>query len=82
MADNGRQNCVAGIKVATCIPDNHGAVVIRISGNDKDGKTAETRQITCVTISADKLFLSREECIRMGITNTFSSVGEENKAHI
>ena len=54
-----------------------GAVVLRISGKDNDGNKVETRQVTYVTDSTDKFFLSREACIELGmISTTFPSVGE------
>jgi len=54
-----------------------GAAILRISGEDKDGNTLETRQITYVTDTSDKFFLSREACISLGmITDTFPTVGE------
>ena len=54
-----------------------GAIILRISGKDKDGSNLETRQITYVTDSSDKFFLSRDACISLGmITDTFPTVGE------
>ena len=54
-----------------------GAAILRFSGTDKTGNTFETRQITYVTDNSDKLFLSREACINLGmITATFPTIGE------
>ena len=44
-----------------------GATVLRFSGNDKHGRPLETRQITYVTDNSDKLFVSKEACISLGI---------------
>ena len=58
-----------------------GAVVLRISGKDNDGSKVETRQVTYVTNSTDKFFLSREACIELGmISITFPSVGEMERS--
>ena len=58
-----------------------GAVVLRISGKDNDGNKVETRQVTYVTDSTDKFFLSRDACIELGmISTTFPSVGEMERS--
>jgi hypothetical protein len=44
-----------------------GATVLRLSGKDKQGQAVETRQMTYVTDSSDKLFLSREACVALDI---------------
>ena len=42
-----------------------------------NGEPRETRQITYITDNSDKLFLSREACIALGIITTrFPTVGE------
>lgn len=54
-----------------------GAAILRFSGKDSSGNLIETRQITYVTDNSDKLFLSREACISLGIiTETFPTIGE------
>ncbi|RLC10819.1 MAG: hypothetical protein DRI57_19860 [Deltaproteobacteria bacterium] len=56
-----------------------GAAILRFTGKDKNGTTLETRQITYVTDSSDRLFLSKEACIHLGmITDNFPTVGEVN----
>ena len=44
-----------------------GAAILRISGINDKGKRAENRQMTYTTVCSDKLFLSREACIALGI---------------
>ena len=54
-----------------------GAAILRFSGRSKPGQTIETRQIVYVTSDSDKLFLSREACMALGmISENFSTVGE------
>ena len=54
-----------------------GAVILRFMGNSANGESRETRQITYITNNSDKLFLSREACIALGmISKTFPSIGE------
>ena len=54
-----------------------GAVILRFSGRSPAGKALESRQIVYVTSDSDKLFLSRETCMALGIiTKTFPTVGE------
>jgi hypothetical protein len=49
----------------------------RFSGRSKSGATLETRQITYVTSDSERLFLSREACVALGmIPETFPTVGE------
>ena len=53
------------------------ATILRFSGKCKSGATLETREITYVTDSSDKLFLSREACIALGIiSESFPIIGE------
>lgn len=53
-----------------------GATILRISGLDNHGEPVETRQMTYVTDNSNKLFLSREACVALGIiTDSFPSVG-------
>ncbi len=57
-----------------------GATILRISGRDDEGRLIETRQMTYVTDNSDKLFISREACIDLGIiTDSFPTVGEVNE---
>lgn len=62
--------------------DNHDipilrATILRLSGKDQLGTERITRQITYITNSTDKLFLSREACIDLGIISVkFPTVGE------
>lgn len=44
-----------------------GASLLRFSSKDSSGRVVETRQMTYVTDSSDKLFLSREACVQLGI---------------
>ncbi|CAB4033724.1 Transposon Ty3-I Gag-Pol poly [Paramuricea clavata] len=54
-----------------------GATILRFSGRSKSGATLETRQITYVTSDSERLFLSREACVALGmISETFPTVGE------
>ena len=55
-----------------------GATFLHISGtNKKTGETLITRQMTYVTDSSDKLFLSREACEALGIiSKSFPEIGE------
>ena len=53
------------------------AIILRFSGKSPSGKTFESRQIVYVTSDSDKLFLSRETCMALGmITKNFPKVGE------
>ncbi len=53
-----------------------GATVLRYAGRNPSGKLVETRQMTYVTDNSDKLFISREACIALGIIpETFPTVG-------
>ena len=54
-----------------------GAAILRFSGKSPYGEPRETRQITHINDNSDKLFLSREACISLGmITARFPTVGE------
>lgn len=54
-----------------------GAVILQFSGKDQSGNLVTTRQITYVTDNSEKLFLSREACIALGmITEAFPTIGE------
>ncbi len=59
-----------------------GAVVVRFSGTGKGKAVLETRQMTYVTDATDKIFLSREACVALGmIAQDFPSIGCANKVH-
>ena len=59
-----------------------GAAIIRFSGRGERGQVIETRQMTYVTDSSDKLFLSKEACIALGIIpDTFPTLGTTQPAH-
>lgn len=54
-----------------------GAAIVRLTGRAKPGEQLETRQILYVTDSTDKLFISREACISLGIiSDDFPTIGE------
>ena len=54
-----------------------GAAILRFSRKSPYGEPRETRQITYITDNSDKLFLSREACISLGmITARFPTAGE------
>ena len=61
-----------------------GAAIVRYSGLSDTGQTVETRQITYVTDSSDKIFLSREACEGLGmISPSFPKIGEvQTSAHV
>ena len=64
------------------VADNHnirilGATVLRLSGKNNMGEQKSTRQMVYVTDKTDKLFLSREACIDLGIIpNKFPTMDE------
>ena len=54
-----------------------GALALRISGTCPSGETLQTRQIVYFTDSSDRLFLSKQACIALGmIPSTFPTIGE------
>ena len=54
-----------------------GAAILRFSGIDQPGHSLETRQITNITDCSDRIFLSRDACIQLGmISESFPTVGE------
>ena len=66
MADTGCQSCLTG------------ALALRISGTSPSGETLETRQIMYFTDSSDRLFLSKQACVALGmISHRFPTIGEE-----
>ena len=57
-----------------------GAAILRFSGRDKDQNRLETRQVVYVTDSSDKMFLSREACVALGmLSKTFPTIGETHQ---
>ena len=53
-----------------------GATVLRISGKDYKGNAIETRQITYITDDSEKIFISREACVALGIVPaSFPAIG-------
>ena len=65
-------------KTATCgMVDIIGCVVMRLSGYSASGARCETRQIVYVTETSNKIFLSLEACIGLGlVSDSFLAVGE------
>ena len=56
-----------------------GAAILRYSAKSSTGDTLETRQITYITKDSDKIFISREACIQLGmISEAFPTVGENS----
>ena len=57
-----------------------GAVILQFTGKNTDGGELKTKQMTYVTNTSDKLFLSREACADLGIiSKNFPMVNEHNK---
>ena len=57
-----------------------GAFVLRISGTSPSGERHETRQVVYFTDSSDRLFLSKQACIALGmISKNFPTIGETCK---
>lgn len=53
-----------------------GATILRFAGKDQLGRVIETRQLTYVTDTSDKLFISKEACIALKmIPESFPCVG-------
>ena len=54
-----------------------GAAILRFAGTDRQGKPIEARQVVYITDDSDRIFLSREACVVLGmITNNFPTVEE------
>ena len=54
-----------------------GAIILRFGGRNRKGETRKTRQIVYVTDSTEKVYLSREGCIALGlISEGFPTIGE------
>ena len=59
-----------------------GAIPLRISGKDPLGHVVESRQLTYITDTSDKLFLSKEACIDLGIiSDSFPTLGMTQGTH-
>ena len=59
-----------------------GALVLRFSGMTKGGARLETRQLVYITDTSDRLFLSKEACITLGMISTkFPTIGETQQTH-
>ena len=57
--------------------DISGTVILRLTGLDKGGHQLQTTQICYVTPDTDKLYLSREACVDLGlISSSFPTFGE------
>ena len=53
-----------------------GATILRLRASDETGKQVETRQMTYICNSTDRLYLSREACSALGIIpDAFPAVG-------
>ena len=60
-----------------------GGLIVRYTGTSTSGTSLETRQITYITDNSDKLFLSREACIALGvISDKFPQIGEAVPASV
>ena len=58
-----------------------GATILRLAGKDNKGEKQSTRQMVYVTDNTDKIFLSREACVDLGIIpKTFPTIGDTEKA--
>ena len=54
-----------------------GAAILWFTGMGPDGKSCQTRQIVYITDSTDKIYLSREGCVALGlISKDFPTIGE------
>ena len=54
-----------------------GAIILRLSGKNKNGEEESTRQIVYITDNTYKLFLNREAWVDLGlIPGTFPTIGE------
>ena len=54
-----------------------GATILRISGTSPSRKSMETRQIVYFTDSTDRLFLSKQACVALGmISSSFPTIGD------
>ena len=59
-----------------------GALVLCFSGMTKGGARLETRQLVYITDTSDRLFLSKEPCITIGMISTkFPTIGEIKQTH-
>ena len=54
-----------------------GALILRLTGKTPSGETLTTRQVVYFTESSDRLFLSKQACIALGvISDSFPTIGE------
>ena len=54
-----------------------GAAILKFSGQDRAGNTIETRQLTYVTDTSNRLFISKEACTVLWIiTDKFPTIGK------
>ena len=69
------------MRTATCgMVDIIGCIILRLSGTSAAGVHHETRQIVYVTEASNKLFLSREACVALGlVSRNFPAVGENSE---
>ena len=72
------------MNTATCgIVNIIGCIIMRFTGTDAHGKEYETRQIVYVTDAANKIFLSFEACVALGLVSpSFPSVGDSHSSSI
>lgn len=66
---------------ANCSPINIvGALTLRISGTSPSNKTHQTRQLVYFTPSTDRLFLSKQACVALGMLPPhFPTIGESRE---
>ena len=61
--------------------DIAGAIVLRLHGQSRCGIARETRQIVYISDSTDRLFLSKQACMVLGmISDRFPTIGETVKS--
>ena len=53
-----------------------GAAILCFTGMGPDGKSCQTKKLVYVTYSTDKIYLSRETCVALGlISKDFPTIG-------
>ena len=58
-----------------------GAIVLRLHGQSPSGASRETRQIVYITDSTDRLFLSKQACVALGmISDRFPTIGDSSES--
>ena len=56
-----------------------GALALQISGTSPDNKKLQTRQVVYFTTATDRMFLSKQACISLGIIpSSFPTIGESS----